>query len=321
MIEKQLKRLLYRFDCVIMPNFGAFLAKNISSQYHTNTQIFYPPKRTLTFNAQLKSDDGLLIKSLAKTHHLSYAQAEKEVHDFVNDLNTTLETSHKIYLEQIGTFEHTSESILRFYPDNNSLRTDTFGLQPLQIESLYHKNTDSSSVQVLEPEKNQPQEESATQKSPLYIKYAAIGLIALGIIGLIGYSAYQNQFKKHNSVVEDHQKPSVKDQLQSADFQLQHSLPKFTFSVTNDENVVDHQQDKHIKFHIIAGAFRYKSNAIKKQNQLKKQGFESQMIGKNTYGLHQVSYKSFATREDALNSLRKIKQNEDQRAWLLIKEL
>lgn len=321
MIEKQLKRLLYRFDCVIMPNFGAFLAKNISSQYHTNTQVFYPPKRTLTFNAQLKSDDGLLIKSLAKTHRLSYAQAKKEVHDFVNDLNTTLETSYKIYLEQIGTFEHTTDGVLRFYPDNNSLRTDTFGLQPLQIESLYHKNTDSSSVQVLEPEKNQPQEESATQKSSLYIKYAAIGLIALGIIGLIGYSAYQNQFKKNKSVVEDHQKPSIKDQLQSADFQLQHSLPTLTFNIADDRKVESDLQDLPIKFHVIAGAFRYKSNAIKKQNQLKKQGFESQMIGKNKYNLHQVSYKSFATREKALKSLKKIKQQQDQRAWLLIKEL
>lgn len=315
MIEKQLKRLLYRFDCVIMPNFGAFLAKNISAQYHTNTQVFYPPKRTLTFNAQLKSDDGLLIKSLAKTNDLSYAEAKKEVYDFVNDLNKTLETTHKVYLEQIGAFEHTADGILRFYPENNSLRTDTFGLQPLQIDVLSKKD-ESVNAQVLEPQTNQPQDEDETKRIPLYLKYAAIGLIALGIAGVIGYSIYNNQFKKNSSLVEEVQKTPVKDQLQSADFQLQHSLPTLTFNIVDDQ-----KEETSKKFHIIAGAFRFKSNALKKQNQLIQQGYKSQLIGENKYGLHQVSYKSVATRAEALENLTKIKQHEDERAWLLIKEL
>jgi len=45
--------------------------------------------------------------------------------------------------------------------------------------------------------------------------------------------------------------------------------------------------------HIIAGAFRYRTNANKKINQLKRRGFNPSYIGTNPFGLHMVAYETF----------------------------
>ena len=49
-------------------------------------------------------------------------------------------------------------------------------------------------------------------------------------------------------------------------------------------------------------------------------GFDAALLGQNRYGLHQVSYASFATREEASEALAKIKKTEAPEAWLLVTE-
>jgi len=74
------------------------------------------------------------------------------------------------------------------------------------------------------------------------------------------------------------------------------------------------------KYHIVAGAFRNKENADVKLEELKEKGFHPIHIGKNKFGLHQIVYDSFEERNDAINQLNKIRQNDNPGAWLLIKE-
>ena len=68
------------------------------------------------------------------------------------------------------------------------------------------------------------------------------------------------------------------------------------------------------KYHIVAGAFRIAANAHKKVRKLKAQGFDAYIIGVNKYGLHQVVYKSYENRLEALRALRKIKKEQKFRS-------
>lgn len=319
MVEKQLRKLLYRFDCVILPNFGAFLAKNKPSQYHEKTQVFYPPQRQLNFNAQLKSDDGLLIKSVSKTNGISYEQAKKEVYSFVDDLQTTLQQERNVKLDQLGLFELTSDQVLRFDPDNNSLRKDTFGLKPLQVDQI-------ESVKVLKEDESPAENKGLIQlmdepqkakkiSSSTFLKYASIGIVAIAITGFVGYLLFQNQNINLTDNHENVKKTEIENQLQKANFTLQESLPALTLKISKKEA----KTNKKI-FHVIAGAFRYKENAIKKVNQLQNKGFNSKLLGQNRYGLHQVSFGSFYSREKATQNLERMKRSENRNAWLLIKE-
>ena len=319
MVEKQLKKLLYRFDCVILPNFGAFLAKNRPSQYHKNTQVFYPPQRQLNFNAQLKSDDGLLIKSISKSNRISYDQAKKEVHSFVEDLKTTLRQEKKVKLDQLGSFELYPDQVLRFSPDDNSLRKDTFGLKPLQVdqlESVNNVNDNKSSTEktrVIQLKKDTPISKRNTSYS--FLKYASVGIIAIAITGLIGYILFQNQnitLANNNTSIK---KTNIENKLQKANFTLQETFPALTLKISKSESKLKRKNFTSLQVHL-----DIKKNAIKKVGQLKRKGFNSELLGENKYGLHQVSFQSFAIRTKAIQNLKKIKREENERAWLLIKE-
>ena len=318
MIEKQLRKLLYRYDCVIVPGFGAFLAKNKPSQYHENTRVFYPPHRELNFNAQLKSDDGLLIKSISKTHGLTFDQARKEVSLFVKDLNAFLYTEEKVNLAQLGSFEYTDDGVLRFNPEENgSLRTDTFGLTPTLIKKKDAVNTETLrdeatiETQVVNL-KNKKDNHKNKGLRKLY-KYASIGILAIGLTGAVSYTVVLNH--DQNYKVANGIDSKLKNKLQNANFELQSTLPALTLKI-------DPKEAKKIdkRFHIIAGAFRNKENAFKKVKQLQDRGFNSKLLGQNSYKLHQVSFESYSSRKKAVQNLGYIKNKEDKNAWLLIKQ-
>ena len=44
--DSYISDLLYRYDCVIVPEFGAFLSHTVSAEINGNT--FYPPKKILS---------------------------------------------------------------------------------------------------------------------------------------------------------------------------------------------------------------------------------------------------------------------------------
>ena len=315
MIEKQIKKLLHRYDCVIIPNFGAFLAKNKPSQYHENTQVFYPPHRSLNFNAQLKTDDGLLVKSISKTDGISFDEAKKQVNLFVKDLNIFLQKEKKVTLSQLGTFEYTDNNIVEFHPNrNNSLRTDTFGLTPLTLNRATIKNSENASSNIETKVIDFNDQDNKRKKSlrKLY-RYASISLLALGLTGTISYTVIDNQNENKSDEVVN-QSNNLRNKLQKANFKLQDALPALTLEINakNEKQITK-------RFHIIAGAFRNEKNALKKVRLLQRKGFNSTILGQNSYKLYQVTFESFKSRQGATQKLRSIKNNEDNDAWLLIK--
>ena len=66
-------------------------------------------------------------------------------------------------------------------------------------------------------------------------------------------------------------------------------------------------------FHIVGGAFSVPENASKFLAKLKKLGYDAKIIDRK---LHFVSYGSFATKEEALDALQKIRTVQND-AWLM----
>ena len=64
-LNQYISDLLYRYECVTLPNFGAFLSHPVSAKINEATNDFYPPQKRLSFNAQLQSNDGLLASYIS----------------------------------------------------------------------------------------------------------------------------------------------------------------------------------------------------------------------------------------------------------------
>ena len=63
--DKYIKDLLYRHECVILPNLGAFVARHTPSNIDESNSIIHPPSKIISFNAGIKENDGLLANHIA----------------------------------------------------------------------------------------------------------------------------------------------------------------------------------------------------------------------------------------------------------------
>ena len=308
-IAAHIHDLLYRYECVILPGFGAFLTQKESARFSEELQAFYPPKKQISFNAQLKKNDGLLANYMVEAEGLSYPAAVYKIQEYVQELNIQLEKEKQFFLENIGGFTLSSEDILRFEPvaETNYL-AEAFGLANVPASAV-KREVYKKQVEELE-EKAPIHFTPERRKSIPYLKYAAIGLIALGLSGFAGLNIYSNQVTEHNVAEQQAAETQLHQKIQQATFVIDNPLPEITFKVSKQSG----------DYHVVAGAFRVEENAHQKVDELKQQGFKARYIGENRYGLHQVVYSSHQTRTEALKLLRAVKPSNDG-AWLLVQEL
>ncbi len=300
--------LLYRYECVIIPGFGAFLTQYHSAKIDTDT--FYPPGKTLSFNRQLQTNDGLLANYVASVENCSYETALQKIRNFTGKLSLQLSEGETVSLKRIGEFFLNGEKSVQFLPsEKENFSTASFGLSSF-VSHKINREVYKENVRTLE-EKTPILFTPERRTAKPYLRYAAVGLIAIAITGLGGLKIYEGQVQKHNFAEKQKADMLVESQIQEATFVIESPLP--AINVTLPKQIG--------KYHIVAGAFRIEDNAHKKIAQLTAKGFSPKLIGKNKYGLHQVVYSSYEDRLEALQSLRSIKRTENKDAWLLVQEL
>ncbi|NLA48282.1 MAG: hypothetical protein GX876_02335, partial [Bacteroidales bacterium] len=59
-ITSFIRELLFSHDCVIVPGFGGFVGNYAPARIDRATSTFYPPSKQISFNRNLRNNDGLL---------------------------------------------------------------------------------------------------------------------------------------------------------------------------------------------------------------------------------------------------------------------
>lgn len=314
-ITQYIESLLYRYQCVVVPSFGAFLTQNKPAYLQKESNSFFPPSRELSFNAQLQTNDGLLVAHIAQSEKKSYEEVLKEVEELAKSWLLKLRHDGKLDLSPLGEFRLNPEGNIRFRPaDRNNYLTSSFGLNSV-LATPITREVLKQEVEALEeriPFSITPEHRTQGGIRP-YFKYAAVILLALAT-GLSGYTWYRQQTEAEGLVRAEAQKQVSRHIQEATIFGAQPlELPSITLEIglTAKKNDGIH--------HIIAGAFRIRENADKKIRQLRQQGFDAHYVGQNPFGLHQVAYASFTDPREALDSLHAIKRTVSADAWLLSK--
>lgn len=308
-MQNHIETLLYRHDCVMVKGLGGFVCQRQSAQI--KDEYFLPPTKTLTFNQSLNKGDGLLANHIAKEEKVSYQIAQQKIRAFSQKIIDTLEEEHTIYLKNLGHFKKNRENKLVFEPDsNNDWLIEAYGLPKFKISEIpLQQSTPILSIANDKVEDKTAQLKTSTSS---YWKYAAIGLIAMGLAGFIGSKVYQNSVQQYNIAEEQKANKIIDKKIQESSFLISEPLAPIAVEI---------KIEKPGKYHIVGGAFRVKQNVDKKIKQLKDKGFKAKYIGMNAYGLHQVVYESFSNKNEAINKLKQIKGTENPSAWLYVKEL
>lgn len=300
--------LLYRYECVIIPNFGGFVTNTISAEITDNFTSFHPPSKRLTFNNHLKNNDGLLANYIASVDKMPFKTAMNFIQFEVDSWLDTLRNSD-IVLDKIGKLSLEGDNII-FEPQTEvNYLTQSYGLTSFVSPEI---KRETYIKQVEEIEKKAPILVSdKSNKIPNYLKYAAIFLLGISIIGFGGNKLYKDYRNKQQVISLQKQQERQNKMIQEATFVISDPLPSITLNVESATK----------PFHVIGGAFRFPENAERKVQQLKDLGFNARILGVNKWGLTQVSFESYDDNIEARKGLFVIRQTIAEDAWLLIQDL
>ncbi|PQJ31376.1 sporulation protein [Nonlabens arenilitoris] len=319
-IATYISDLLYRHECVVLPGYGAFISRRVPAQHFASSHTIYPPKKGLSFNAQIQQNDGLLVNYVATVESIPYQQAVQEVRNYVRFLDHELDTNGVVTIHKIGRFTRNEEQSLQFTPMYlvNYL-PEAFGLTAHETYAVDRTPVETkipvpaAATIELPPVQKEEIEETpvvplhvpAASKTP-WLRYAAIGAVLIGL-SYVGFNTYTTQEAQNDIAVQEMADEEFTREIQEATFMISNPLPSIELEVAP---VVKN-------YHIVAGAFRDPANADKKVAQLKRNGYDSQRIGVNKYGLHNVAFSSHADRNDAINELYRLRKQGFTGAWLL----
>lgn len=296
--------LLYRYECVIIPQFGGFVTNERSARIDSKKQTIYPPYKQITFNSHLKNNDGLLANYIASVDKISYECAlnyiKFEIESWIEKLR-----DEDLSLPGLGTFSSVAGK-LQFEPQQKTnYLLSSFGLSSAVARDL-HSSVETEAAAETE---TVPVVSMEQKKTSGYLKYAAVFVLGLSAIGF-GAKLYQD-YRSDQWVAEaQKQQKRVEQKIENATFVIAKPLPALNIEL-------DHEKRS---FHVIAGAFRFPENADRKVNQLLNQGYEARILGVNRWNLTVVSFGSFSTREEALKELDSIQKYVAKDSWLLIQE-
>lgn len=135
-IANHIEKLLFLHDALTIPSFGAFTARPTVAQADYAGGTVVPPSKTLTFNENITTDDGLLIQDVAKTNGVSSEQARQTVQVFVENIQEMLNRREIVTLPGIGRLYKNYVQKIQFLPDAANFNAESFGLPPLQFSPI-----------------------------------------------------------------------------------------------------------------------------------------------------------------------------------------
>jgi len=309
-IENYIAQLLYRYQCVTVPGFGAFLTEIQSAQLVESSHSFFPPKKLISFNSYLKNNDGLLANHIAQTEKTSYEYAVSAIQYEVFNWKKTLQETGVFSIKNVGDFCLNADRNLIFTPyDQTNYLSSSFGLSPF-VSPLVKKEIFEKQLEALE-------ETEVIQLVPehknryAFFKYAAIFVLGLGLTATVAYPIVQNEIETQKIIVESAVQRQVQNKIQEATFFIESPIPAVTLTVKEGK----------LPYHIMAGAFRDEKNAQSVFEDLSEKGYKAKRIERNKHGLYPVLYGSFTTYTEAEKLKNEIRAKENTQAWILIESL
>ena len=287
-ISNHIFNLLQEHNCVIVPNFGAFVARNISAKISSDGSKIFPPNKEITFNKSLVKNDGLLINRISSSENISYEVADDKLNKWVIKSHKKLKKQGYFEIKNIGSISLKKDKYI-FIPSQNSIF----------LKSSYGLNSiDSPQI-----------ERTGNRIGNSYLKYAAILIVFFALTGIFTKS-YFDSVNEFNQASYAQANLEIEKKIQKATFNINSTLPVVKLPI----------KKQYGNFHIIAGSFMLEENSLKMIAELKSKGFmEARKVGVNKFGLLQVAYNSYDTVEEARLALAEIRYAQDINAWLLIK--
>lgn len=136
-LDKHIEILLLSNDCVIVPDFGGFMAHHTDARKDEDDGSFLPPIRSLGFNPKLTLNDSLLAQSYVEAYDISYPDAVMRIEDEVRELKQRISTDGKYDFYGIGTIRLNDDGNYEFTPcEAGVISPELYGLGSFRMKTI-----------------------------------------------------------------------------------------------------------------------------------------------------------------------------------------
>lgn len=289
-LEKYISTLLFQHDCVIVPEFGAFIAQKVQSIYQPENSSFFPPKKELAFNPSLIKNDGLLIQEVATKNGISFEKAQEEIESMVQFWKNHLNKNATLNLEGLGNFSKTENDQLNFTPSSQNYLLESFGLD--KVKGQYVLTT-----------------ENQESSSAVWWKVASIIPILVG-----GY-LYFGKPKPVTDFVNQQWSGFVSPIL-NPDASAAKAVVAAPIKVVEKQISTVKEEAIIHDYQMIVGSFRKLEEANNSVAKLQEKGFEAAKMTQKKGSFYYVALQTFPTKEEALEYRRRLSE-EFPESWVL----
>lgn len=296
-LEKHIVNLLYHHDCVVVPNFGAFIAQKRPAFYQKETASFLPPQKVLAFNPSITQNDGVLIQALCQAEGCNYETAQEAVESNVLFWNQHLDRNSSLNLIGLGNLSKDENGLLQFQAQHANFLLETFGLDSVQVYRVL------------------PEIQTDKSTAAIWWKTAALVPVLLGGFLYFGKPQPVTDFvnQQWSGFVSPVLNPNLKalEAVESPIKLIEKQAETFKEELIVENTIHANQ--------VIAGAFRKMEEADDLVKILTEKGFDKAAFTQKKGKFHYVAFETFSTKE-AANDFRRAIANEFPDAWVLTLE-
>ena len=141
-IIDHIEYLIQRHECVVIPNWGAFIVHTQQSSFDADNERITVPCRSLGFNPALTYNDGMLVSSIMRKEGVSYEKANSIVDEEVKALLIQLHSDGELSMGRIGSFGISNDNVIVYRNNSQVEWSDFFGLHSLNISKLDDRKAD-----------------------------------------------------------------------------------------------------------------------------------------------------------------------------------
>ncbi|MGZ5281765.1 MAG: HU domain-containing protein [Bacteroidia bacterium] len=323
-VEKQIAQLLESNDCVQVPDFGGFVLNRRSALFGPHSHEILAPGKAITFNRNLQMNDGLLCSHISTAEKIPYIEAQLLLAEKVRSWKNILSAGQVLHLENIGSLQQDASQKWQFSPFSlKNFDLKAYGLTSLQLKPVEQQTyTQKLDKKIQTKTKALPKGRRVWLQRAVYSTIVSVSLV-LGFLVLdeIGFQ-YRNfdstPIAKTEQVKPEAVKPEVvtPETAQINTYAENNSTPNTPTEIVAPQPETATASYIESKFYVIGGAFSSTANANKFAQQLEKKGYKAEVLD-NENGLTRVAYIVEADSLSAEQQLQKIKQEENQAAWIL----
>jgi hypothetical protein len=325
-ISKYIAELLYEHDCVIIPGFGGFVCNYKPAEINSLENTISPPAKAISFNKNLRTNDGLLLNYISSRENLSFDEAFVNVYAWVSSSNALLQKSEEVRVNSVGKFQNNTEGNLQFTPDEsvNYLKS-SFGLRTITAYPTIHIRSIDSTPRI----KPQPKEEIKISRNvwrmaaAIFLIAALVSVLQLMRTGVEIKPLHLDEANVLNAVstlfktTEPEMKP-IPVEVVSTPVVSEIKQEVAAEPVIETATTVSTSPSSSATYYIVIGAFGEAKNISAAANHLKERFPATAILVEKGTQLTKVAYSAGSDYDNALEQL-KVARQENDTYWLLKK--